>query len=106
MNRLFDLALFSIAVVPCVPASAEEKHGGDRLTIKSHVLGEDRVALVRTPAGYATNDQRYPVLYMTDGAAQLAHTASTIEFLARNGRIVNEVLQEVRRIRLERGLDV
>jgi uncharacterized protein len=87
MNRLFALALLSLVVAPCVPAFAEEKQGGDRLTIKSQVLGEDRVALVRTPASYATNDQRYPVLYMTDGDAQLGHTAATIEFLARNGRM-------------------
>jgi predicted alpha/beta superfamily hydrolase len=87
MNRLLALALFAFVIAPCVPAFAEEKQGGDRLTIKSHVLGEERVALVRTPAGYATNDQRYPVLYMTDGEAQLGHTTGTIEFLARNGRM-------------------
>jgi uncharacterized protein len=58
-----------------------------RLTIKSTVLGEDRVVLVRTPTGYETNKVSYPVLYMTDGDAHMAHTASTIEFLARNGRI-------------------
>jgi predicted alpha/beta superfamily hydrolase len=92
MNRLFALALFSLVVAPCVPASAEEKQGGDRLTIMSQVLGEDRVALVRTPAGYATNDQRYPVLYMTDGDAQLGHTAATIEFLARNGRMPEAIV--------------
>jgi predicted alpha/beta superfamily hydrolase len=58
-----------------------------KLTIKSNVLGEDRVILVRTPAGYETNKRNYPVLYMTDGDAHMAHTASTVEFLARNGRI-------------------
>jgi predicted alpha/beta superfamily hydrolase len=58
-----------------------------KLTIKSNVLGEDRVILVRTPQGYETNKLAYPVLYMTDGDAHLAHTSSTIEFLARNGRM-------------------
>jgi predicted alpha/beta superfamily hydrolase len=58
-----------------------------RLTIKSAVLGEERVVLVRTPAGYETNKERYPVLYMTDGDAHMGHTASTIEFLTNNGRI-------------------
>jgi predicted alpha/beta superfamily hydrolase len=58
-----------------------------RLSIKSTVLGEDRVILVRTPAGYETNKVRYPVLYMTDGDAHIGHTASTIEFLTQNGRI-------------------
>lgn len=58
-----------------------------RLTIKSAVLGEDRVVLVRTPAGYERNKLSYPVLYMTDGDAHMGHTASTIEFLTGNGRI-------------------
>jgi predicted alpha/beta superfamily hydrolase len=58
-----------------------------RLTLKSAVLGEERTVLVRTPAGYETNKVSYPVLYMTDGDAHMGHTASTIEFLTRNGRI-------------------
>jgi predicted alpha/beta superfamily hydrolase len=55
--------------------------------LKSTVLGEDRNILVRTPIGYETNKVSYPVLYMTDGDAHMGHTASTIEFLTRNGRI-------------------
>ena len=58
-----------------------------RLVLKSTVLGEERVVLVRTPAGYETNQAHYPVLYMTDGDAHMGHTASTIEFLVQNGRI-------------------
>lgn len=58
-----------------------------QLSLKSEVLGEERTLLVRTPRGYEQNEERYPVLYMTDGAAQFAHTNSTIEFLARNGRM-------------------
>lgn len=58
-----------------------------RTTIKSSVLGEDRQVLISTPAGYETNKRSYPVLYLTDGDAHIAHTASTIEFLARNGRM-------------------
>jgi predicted alpha/beta superfamily hydrolase len=65
------------------PASGTVK----RLTLKSTVLGEDRIILVRTPAGYETNKVSYPVLYMTDGDAHMGHTASTIEFLTQNGRI-------------------
>jgi predicted alpha/beta superfamily hydrolase len=64
------------------PASSVTK-----LTLKSQVLGEERTVLVRTPAGYETGKERYPVLYMTDGNAQMPHTASTVEFLARNGRM-------------------
>lgn len=58
-----------------------------RFSIKSTVLGEDRVILVRTPVGYEANNVKYPVLYMTDGDAHMGHTAATIEFLTQNGRI-------------------
>ena len=59
----------------------------ERFSLKSAVLGEERVVLVRTPAGYEANKLSYPVLYMTDGDAHMGHTSSTIEFLTQNGRI-------------------
>jgi predicted alpha/beta superfamily hydrolase len=80
MKRAFAIALVAL-VTPCAMAWGQYKE----LAIKSSVLGEDRVALVRTPAGYDHSDQRYPVLYMTDGAAHLDHTGATIAFLARTG---------------------
>jgi predicted alpha/beta superfamily hydrolase len=75
-------------------SSALAQYGGEpaKLTIKSNVLGEDRVVLVRTPPGYETNKLAYPVLYMTDGNAHLGHTASTIEFLVRNGRMPEMII--------------
>jgi predicted alpha/beta superfamily hydrolase len=82
------LALFVIAL----PAYGQAYGQGageatTRLTIKSEVMGEERVILVRTPAGYERGAARFPVLYMTDGDAHLAHTSSTLSFLARNGRV-------------------
>ncbi|MGI8735361.1 MAG: alpha/beta hydrolase-fold protein [Pyrinomonadaceae bacterium] len=61
--------------------------GVTTLRLKSDVLGEERVILVRTPQGYEAGTQRYPVIYLTDGAAHIAHTSSTVEFLSRNGRM-------------------
>jgi predicted alpha/beta superfamily hydrolase len=63
-----------------------------KTTLKSAVLGEDRVILVRTPPGYEANKASYPVLYLTDGDAHIGHTASTIAFLARNGRISDLII--------------
>jgi len=80
--------LGALAILVLFSSSAFAQYGGPaKLTIKSSVLGEDRTILVRTPAGYETNKLAYPVLYMTDGDAHIAHTGSTIEFLARNGRM-------------------
>jgi predicted alpha/beta superfamily hydrolase len=58
---------------------------GERLTVASKVLGEERTILVSTPPGYGRGQQRYPVLYLTDGDAHLTHTRGTVDFLARNG---------------------
>jgi predicted alpha/beta superfamily hydrolase len=86
MKRL--LSGFALLLITATAAFAQPPSGTvKRFAIKSTVLGEERVILVRTPVGYETNNVRYPVLYMTDGDAHIGHTASTIEFLTRNGRI-------------------
>jgi predicted alpha/beta superfamily hydrolase len=80
------LALFIFAVI--ASSSVFAQYGGPKkLVIKSSVMGEERTILVRTPPGYDGNNLKYPVLYLTDGDAHIGHTASTIEFLARNGRM-------------------
>ncbi len=85
MKRLTVLTLLSLVLAYGLTARAEDNRPGDRLTIRSAVLGEERLALVRTPRGYDGNGQRYPVLYLTDGDSHIGHTAATIEFLARTG---------------------
>jgi predicted alpha/beta superfamily hydrolase len=77
------LLLFSSTTLAQAPAVTNVTS----LKLKSEVLGEERTILVRTPPGYETSKVRYPVLYMTDGDAHIGHTASTIEFLARNDRM-------------------
>lgn len=89
-KKRLSYLLSSVAVLLVIAAAAFAQPATGtvkRLTIKSAVLGEDRIVLVRTPAGYDTNKLSYPVLYMTDGDAHMGHTASTIEFLTQNGRI-------------------
>src|SRR5215212_4837093 len=82
------LAAFAVVLTIAVAAIAQPATGTvKRFTLKSAVLGEDRIVLVRTPVGYEINKVSYPVLYMTDGDAHMGHTASTIEFLTQNGRI-------------------
>lgn len=82
MNRLFLLA-----ALLCVLSLTVFGQKPQTLSLNSKVLGEERIILVRTPDGYERDGQRYPVLYLTDGDRQLSHTISTVEFLARNGRI-------------------
>ena len=87
-NTFRLLSGFAVLLLITTAAIAQPRTGTvKKLTIKSAVLGEDRVVLVRTPVGYETGKVSYPVFYMTDGDAHINHTASTIEFLTQNGRI-------------------
>lgn len=51
--------------------------------IDSAVLGEKRNILIYLPAGYQNSQERYPVLYLTDGDIQGPHTAGTVDYLAK-----------------------
>jgi predicted alpha/beta superfamily hydrolase len=86
------IAILFLLVVSSVVFGQPATGRVTKLTIKSAVLGEDRVVLVRTPVGYEINKASYPVLYMTDGDAHMGHTASTIEFLNQNGRIAELIV--------------
>ncbi|HEY8460052.1 MAG TPA: alpha/beta hydrolase-fold protein, partial [Blastocatellia bacterium] len=86
MKKISTFAVVSFLLSLTVAAFAQRGATSNRVVIKSEVLGEDRVILVRTPPGYEYDGRRYPALYLTDGDAHLSHTVSTIEFLARNGR--------------------
>jgi hypothetical protein len=84
------LTLLALLLLNAKGASAQAPplyEAPERITIKSQVLGEERVVLVRTPAGYARGSERFPVLYMTDGDAHIQHTSGTVAFLARNNRM-------------------
>lgn len=89
--RLLKLFLLSsLVLLASVAASAQAPiiyEAPERLVVKSQVLGEERVILVRTPAGYARSSEKFPVLYMTDGDAHIQHTSGTVSFLARNARM-------------------
>lgn len=51
--------------------------------IDSAVLGEKRNMVIYLPAGYRNTQERYPVLYLTDGDSQGPHTAGTVDYLAK-----------------------
>src|SRR6201991_2996149 len=89
LSNLFRLLSgFAVLLIISSVAIAQPGIGTvKRLTIKSAVLGEERLVLVRTPVGYETNKVSYPVLYMSDGDSHINHTSSSIEFLTQNGRM-------------------
>jgi predicted alpha/beta superfamily hydrolase len=89
-TAVIHLAVVAFLLLTCSSGFAQDNL--TKLIIKSAVLGEERPILVRTPPGYEANKTKYPVLYMTDGDAHMGHTSSTVEFLARNGRISEMII--------------
>ena len=90
VNVLGAMLLLIVVAIAGFAQSSYGQAGANgvyKSTLKSSVMGEDRVILVRLPTGYDINKRSYPVLYLLDGDAHLAHTSSTVEFLARNGRM-------------------
>ncbi len=86
------LAVFLSAIAAL---AAEPITIGETLKLRSKVLGEERTILVSTPPDYAQSQERYPVLYMTDGDAHFTHTRGTVDFLARNLVMPNVIIVAV-----------
>ena len=60
---------------------------GQRLSLHSRILNEDRPLWVYTPAGYQQGTDTYPVLYLLDGGGHFHHTTGAMQFLAANNRM-------------------
>lgn len=87
MHPITRTALFVLFAAPFVTRAAAPIPGGERLTLESKVMGEERTLYVSLPDGYARSKGRYPVLYLTDAETQFAHARATVNFLARAGAI-------------------
>ena len=69
--------------------------GGERLTLPSKILGEDRTVFVSLPESYGRGVQRYPVLYMTDAQFVFEQMRSSARFLAWNVMIPEVIIVAV-----------
>ena len=89
MRKLLLLILTAALATPLAAQQASPFIG---LRINSKALGEPRQMLVRLPASYRTGVKSYPVLYMTDGDANIGHTNAVMEFLVRNNRVPEMII--------------
>ncbi len=86
------LAALVLATGVSFRGAAETISAGERLTLPSKILGEERTVFVSLPASYGRGAQRYPVLYMTDAQINFSHVRTTADFLARNGFIPEVII--------------
>lgn len=84
-NAVIPSLLFIIAPAALAAGPAEPICIGDSVTIPSAVLGEDRPVFIHLPAGYERSTERYPVLYVLDGAAHWTYASAMADFFAVNG---------------------
>ncbi|HEY7640206.1 MAG TPA: alpha/beta hydrolase-fold protein [Steroidobacteraceae bacterium] len=74
----------------------------ERYSIQSKALHETRTYLVHKPVGYDFTDQRYPVIVLLDGEANIQHVSATADFLANNGRAMQMLVVGIENIDRQR----
>ncbi len=58
---------------------------GERITIHSKILKEDRVVLISLPNNYNNTNKHFPVLYVLDGSTHFLHATGATDFLSKYG---------------------
>jgi predicted alpha/beta superfamily hydrolase len=81
-----------LTLLPSILCAGETIEIGQRISLHSEILDEDRSLLVYLPESYDSSDFRYPVLFLLDGDSEFFHTAGIVEFLAGAGRIPEMII--------------
>jgi predicted alpha/beta superfamily hydrolase len=76
----------------------------ERYSIQSQALNETRTYLVHKPVGYDFTDERYPVIVLLDGEANIQHVSATADFLANNGRAMKMLVVGIENTDRQRDL--
>jgi len=65
---------------------------GKIIKINSKILNEDRTIFISLPTGYEQSNEKYPVIYILDGRANFAFSATIVDFLSRNQRMPRTIV--------------
>jgi predicted alpha/beta superfamily hydrolase len=88
LMSLFWLAILLLAgLLLTAPAVSQEQQAhsltiGERFTVYSQVLDEDRTILIALPKDYRDSEERYPVLYVLDGEFFFYQAQAAVQFLS------------------------
>jgi predicted alpha/beta superfamily hydrolase len=85
--RFAFLALTLWGLSTAVAAQDMAPPAPQKIILHSSILNEDRIIWVRTPRNYDQGKDPLPVLYLTDGPAQINEIGGTIDFLVQNNRM-------------------
>ncbi|MEI6456253.1 MAG: alpha/beta hydrolase-fold protein [bacterium] len=68
---------------------------GERISIKSEILVEERTLNISLPSDYSRSVTKYPVIYLLDAESQFIHTAGIIRFLAATNNMPPSILVSI-----------
>jgi predicted alpha/beta superfamily hydrolase len=68
---------------------------GEKIVVKSEVLGEDRIVLVRCPKNYEVSNKKYPVLFLLDAEFFFYQAIAAVDFLSECGYISPKPIPEM-----------
>lgn len=92
MARRFLWLLTLAVALPLAAQAPVALTIGQRDSLTSWVLNEERKLEVYLPEGYERGDQRYPVIYLLDGDGHFHHTTGIVSFLTQQGRMPPVIL--------------
>jgi predicted alpha/beta superfamily hydrolase len=98
MGLLFSIISFSILCTSqngYAQKKSEEIIIGNKITIHSKILNENRKILIRLPEGYNRSKQKYPVLYLLDGEFFFLQATSAVQYLSELGYIRNQPISQM-----------
>nr|NIM12586.1 hypothetical protein [Candidatus Aminicenantes bacterium]NIM79290.1 hypothetical protein [Candidatus Aminicenantes bacterium]NIN18576.1 hypothetical protein [Candidatus Aminicenantes bacterium]NIN85231.1 hypothetical protein [Candidatus Aminicenantes bacterium]NIO81458.1 hypothetical protein [Candidatus Aminicenantes bacterium] len=95
-KRLIPVLVFCfwIQAVTAVLSGTDQPNGmetstplimGEKLTIRSQVLNEERILLVHLPRGYRESKRKFPVLYLLDGEFFFQQATAAVRFISECG---------------------
>jgi predicted alpha/beta superfamily hydrolase len=85
LTTLLLMAFFVAGSLTALAGDAKKVTIGEKITLHSKVLNEDREIMVYTPKGYAESAEGFPVIYLLDGEWHFVHASGIVDFLSGQG---------------------
>ncbi len=107
INSILNLMMLSVFILS---SSAQAMAGdeqtvaiGEKATLHSKVLNEDREIMVYTPNGYENSKEKYPVVYLLDGEWHFVHASGVVDFLSNQGLMPQSIVVAI--VNVDRNRD-
>ena len=96
MNRRYFQSLSLLFVIFCgnfIGQTIDNRITiGEKTTITSNIMFEERNLFVYLPESYNTTKNSYPVLYLLDAEDHFKYTAGLVQFLSRNNKMPETII--------------